>query len=85
MVAALFKKNPKNKEKRNKIKLKKRVICRRCCVGGKCGEMHNRSLARLYFISNCDLVNYSSEVKLERIVQRTLQKISFTKKTDFPN
>ena len=62
MVAAPFKKTQKIKEKRNKIKFKKsviRVTCRRCCVGGKCGEMHNRSLARLYFILNCDLVNYS--------------------------
>ena len=52
MVAAPFKRNQKIKKemKRKKENEKKksviRVICRRCCVGGKSGGIHNRSLAK---------------------------------------
>ena len=52
MVAAPFKRNQKIKKemKRKKENEKKksviRVICRRCCVGGKSGGIHNRLLAK---------------------------------------
>ena len=55
MVAAPFKRNQKkikNKKRNEKKENKKkksviRVICRRCCVGGKCGGIHNRYTQQL--------------------------------------
>ena len=50
MVKHLFKKNQKIKEKIKENKKNNKsfiqVICRRCCFGGKCGGIHNRSLAK---------------------------------------